>query len=193
MIDTEAVLEGLNEAQREAVLTTEGSVLILAGAGSGKTRVITHRIAYLIGTGRAAPHQIVAVTFTNKAAGEMKERLARLLGPDAAGARIGTFHALCLRILRRDGPRIGLPQSFQVYDTADQLGVLRALMKDLGMDESALAPRAILSQISHAKNGMIDAGNSRGAPFSPRRRPSPAATRSTRRGSGSSARSTSTT
>src|SRR5216117_3617824 len=99
MIDTDRILEGLNDAQREAVLATEGAVLILAGAGSGKTRVITSRVGFLIGSGRALPHEVTAVTFTNKAAGEMKERLVRLLGQGGGGSRIGTFHALCLRIL----------------------------------------------------------------------------------------------
>ena len=155
MIDSQTILEGLNEAQREAVLTTEGPLLILAGAGSGKTRVITHRVAHLIAGGLAAPQEIVAVTFTNKAAGEMKERIAALLGADAAGARFGTFHALCLRILRRDGAKAGLPQGFQVFDTADQLAVLRGVMKNLEIDEGQLTPRAVLSRISHAKNRLL--------------------------------------
>ena len=154
MIDTDAILKDLNDAQREAVLATEGPVLILAGAGSGKTRVITSRVAYLIGTERALPHEIIAVTFTNKAAGEMKDRIVRLLGPDSAGARIGTFHALCLRILRREGSRIDLPSEFQVYDTADQVAVMKGVLKDLGIEESERSPREILSRISHAKNRM---------------------------------------
>src|SRR5262245_44827455 len=155
MIDAAALLENLNDAQREAVLATEGPVLILAGAGSGKTRVITHRVAYLIATGRARPWQVVAITFTNKAAGEMKERVARLGGADAEGLRIGTFHALCLRILRRDAVSAGLPAGFQIYDTADQLGIVRAVLKNLGIDEGEMTPRAVLSRISSAKNKLL--------------------------------------
>jgi len=155
MIDTASLLENLNDAQREAVLATEGAVLILAGAGSGKTRVITHRVAYLIATGRARPWQVVAITFTNKAAGEMKERVARLAGPDAEGLRIGTFHALCLRILRREAARAGLSAGFQIYDTSDQLGIVRAVLKDLGIDEAEMTPRAVLSRISAAKNKLL--------------------------------------
>lgn len=155
MIDTDTLLQNLNDAQREAVLATEGAVLILAGAGSGKTRVITHRVAYLIATGRARPWEVVAITFTNKAAGEMKERVARLAGPDAEGLRIGTFHALCLRILRREAARAGLPPGFQIYDTADQLGVVRAVLKSLEIDEGELTPRAVLSRISAAKNKLL--------------------------------------
>src|SRR5438093_1799932 len=155
MIDTEKILGELNDAQREAVLATEGPVLILAGAGSGKTRVITSRVGYLIGSGRALPHEVTAVTFTNKAAGEMKERLVRILGPGEGGARIGTFHALCLRMLRRDGEKIGLPREFQIYDTADQVALLKTVMKELGIDEAANPPRAMLARISHAKNRMV--------------------------------------
>lgn len=155
MIDAARLLENLNDAQRDAVLATEGPVLILAGAGSGKTRVITHRVAYLIATARARPWQVIAITFTNKAAGEMKERVARLAGSDAEGLRIGTFHALCLRILRREAARAGLAPGFQIYDTADQLGIVRAVLKELGIDEGEMTPRAVLSRISAAKNKLL--------------------------------------
>src|SRR5206468_9887955 len=132
----------------------EGPLLILAGAGSGKTRVITYRVAYLIGEGLANPREIVAVTFTNKAAGEMKDRVARLLGGAEAGAWVGTFHALCLRILRREGAVLGYAPGFVVYDTADQLALLRGIMKDQGLDESADPARGMLHRISSAKNRL---------------------------------------
>ena len=154
MIDTTRVLENLNPAQAEAVLQTEGPLLILAGAGSGKTRVITHRVAHLVASGKAEPQEIIAVTFTNKAAGEMKDRIARLLGSEGAGSRIGTFHALCLRILRREAARAGLPPGFQIFDTADQLAVVKSILKDFGIDETQHPPRGILARISHAKNRM---------------------------------------
>ncbi len=147
-------LEELNPEQREAVLHTDGSLLILAGAGSGKTRVIAYRIAYLVGSGVADPSEILAVTFTNKAAEEMRERVATLLGSGSAGMWISTFHALCARLLRREGPAIGLPRDFVIYDSSDQLSAMKQVLRDLEIDESAIQPRAALGRVSHAKNRM---------------------------------------
>src|SRR5688500_12101546 len=147
-------LDKLNPEQREAVLHREGPLLILAGAGSGKTRVIAHRIAYLVSEGIADPGRILAVTFTNKAAGEMRSRVESLLRVDCRQMWISTFHALCARLLRREAPHIGLSRDFVIYDSADQLSVMKQAMRELGVDDSALAPRAALSRISHAKNRM---------------------------------------
>ncbi len=147
-------LESLNPEQREAVLHTRGPLLILAGAGSGKTRVITSRIAYLVGDGHAEPHQVLAVTFTNKAAEEMRARVEALLGADCRGMWVSTFHALCARLLRREAPAIGLTRDFVIYDTADQLAVVKQALKDLHIDDAFIQPRAALSRISHAKNKM---------------------------------------
>ncbi|HXW06079.1 MAG TPA: UvrD-helicase domain-containing protein [Vicinamibacterales bacterium] len=147
-------LSKLNPAQREAVLHTDGPLLILAGAGSGKTRVITYRIAHLIGDGRAEPGQILAVTFTNKAAGEMRERVEALVGPACEGVWLSTFHALCARLLRREAPKIGLSRDFVIYDSADQLAVVRQIQRDLGIDDKFVPARLALSRISHAKNRM---------------------------------------
>ena len=163
------LLADLNERQREAVRAPGGPLLILAGAGSGKTRVITTRLAYLIREGLARPREVIAVTFTNKAAGEMKTRVARLLGGQEAGAWVGTFHALCLRILRREGALLGYAPGFLVYDTADQLAVLRGCMKELGQDGAAESARSMLQRISAAKNRLEtvdDAGQGAGAPGS---------------------------
>src|SRR5499426_3660530 len=146
-------LEKLNPAQKEAVLHTDGPLLILAGAGSGKTRVITFRIAYLIGNGFAKPDEVLAVTFTNKAAGEMRERVEALLGEDANGVWLSTFHSLCARLLRREAPHIGLSRDFVIYDSTDQLAVVKQALRELGIDDTA-QPRQILARISHAKNRM---------------------------------------
>jgi ATP-dependent DNA helicase UvrD/PcrA len=149
-------LESLNPEQREAVLHVEGPLLILAGAGSGKTRVIAHRIAYLVGGGHASPDEVLAVTFTNKAAGEMRSRVEDLLGRDCGRMWISTFHALCARLLRREGPAIGLSRDFVIYDSTDQLAVVKQALKSLNIDDSFIQPRAALSRISHAKNRMED-------------------------------------
>lgn len=150
------ILAGLNPQQREAVETTEGALLILAGAGSGKTRVITVRIAYLVAEKGVAPHNILAVTFTNKAAAEMRERINNLLqgrGLQSAPL-IATFHSLCVRILRQDIEHLeeGFTKSFTIYDTDDSLKVIKACVKDIGLDEKQLAARQVLSAISGAKN-----------------------------------------
>ena len=148
------LLRGLNAAQREAVTHGAGPLLVLAGAGSGKTRVITHRIAHLILHGGVQPDRIVAVTFTNKAAAEMRERVLGLLGSSAPGTWIGTFHALCLRILRRDGSHIGLDPAFNIYDTDDQLALVKRILKDEADEPNVGTPRSFLSRISRAKNAL---------------------------------------
>src|SRR5580765_5013653 len=147
-------LDALNPEQRDAVLHIRGPLLILAGAGSGKTRVITSRIAYLVGDGHAQPDEILAVTFTNKAAEEMRERVAALLGSDCSRMWVSTFHSLCARLLRREAPAIGLSCDFVIYDSADQLSVVKQALKELHIDDSYVQPRAALSRISHAKNRM---------------------------------------
>jgi DNA helicase-2/ATP-dependent DNA helicase PcrA len=148
------LLDSLNTAQREAVLHTHGPLLILAGAGSGKTRVITSRIAYLIGDGHAEPRQVLAVTFTNKAAEEMRARVEALLGADCRNVWLSTFHALCARLLRREAPAIGLSRDFVIYDSSDQLAVVKQALRDLHIDDGFVQPRAALARISHAKNRM---------------------------------------
>src|SRR5436190_1323074 len=147
-------LDTLNPEQREAVLHTRGPLLILAGAGSGKTRVITSRIAYLVGDGHAKPNEVLAVTFTNKAAEEMRGRVESLLGSDVTGMWVSTFHALCARLLRREAPAIGLSRDFVIYDSSDQLSVVKQALKALQIEDSFIQPRAALSRISTAKNKM---------------------------------------
>ena len=147
-------LATLNPEQREAVLHINGPLLILAGAGSGKTRVITSRIAYLVGDGHAQPHEVLGVTFTNKAAEEMRGRVESLLGADCSRMWLSTFHALCARLLRREAPAIGLSRDFVIYDSADQLTVVKQALKALRIDDAFVQPRAALSRISHAKNRM---------------------------------------
>jgi DNA helicase-2/ATP-dependent DNA helicase PcrA len=148
------LLSSLNPAQQEAVRHTNGPLLILAGAGSGKTRVIAHRIAHLVSTGLARADELMAVTFTNKAADEMRGRVERLLSADCRAMWISTFHALSARLLRREAPQIGLTRDFTIYDTADQQSVIKQLLKDLGLDDSTYQPRLVLARISHAKNRM---------------------------------------
>uniref|UniRef100_E6QKC9 ATP-dependent DNA helicase n=1 Tax=mine drainage metagenome TaxID=410659 RepID=E6QKC9_9ZZZZ len=159
------LVDQLNPEQRAAVETTDGPLLILAGAGSGKTRVITYRIAWLIQQKGVAPDSILAVTFTNKAAREMEARIDKLLERGSlARPLIATFHSLCVRILRRDiealrigsGPDAGLTRSFAIYDDNDQQAIVRAIMKRLGLDTKQLTPRTVLGKISWAKSHMID-------------------------------------
>ena len=152
---TEQLLSGLNERQKEAVKLTEGPVLIMAGAGSGKTRVLTHRIAYLMAEKQIAPWNILAITFTNKAAREMKERIEGLLGPGAEDIWIATFHSMCVRILRRDIDRIGINRNFTILDTSDQLSVIKSILKERNLDPKKYDPRAILGSISSAKNELM--------------------------------------
>src|SRR4051795_146564 len=155
-------LDKLNPAQREAALHLEGPLLILAGAGSGKTRVITYRIAYLIGNGHAEPDNVLAVTFTNKAAGEMRERVEALIGDEAKGVWLSTFHALCARLLRREAPKIGLTRDFVIYDSSDQVSVVKQALKELNIAAELVPPRMALSRISHAKNRMEGPDSLRG-------------------------------
>ena len=157
------LLSGLNPEQREAVLHRDGPLLILAGAGSGKTRVICHRLASLIGGGHAAADQILAVTFTNKAAEEMRARVERLLDTAAPRLWVSTFHAFCARLLRREGPRIGLSRDFVIYDGVDQLNVVRQAMKELNIDPKMVPPKSLQSRISQAKNRLESAADLRRA------------------------------
>src|SRR5213592_1978412 len=147
-------LDTLNPEQREAVLHINGPLLILAGAGSGKTRVITSRIAYLVGDGHASPEEVLAVTFTNKAAEEMRARVEALLGSDCSRMWVSTFHSLCARLLRREAPAIGLSRDFVIYDSSDQLTVVKQALKELHIDDSFVQPRVALARISQAKNLM---------------------------------------
>ncbi len=147
--------EILNDVQSAAVRQTDGPVLIFAGAGSGKTRVLTHRIAYLLGELGVAPDRILAVTFTNKAAGEMKSRLQNMVGATVRDVWVGTFHSMCVRILRRDGSRIGIAPSFAVIDDADQRQLVREILDDLDYDERQLSAGACLAEIDKAKNALI--------------------------------------
>lgn len=150
-----SLLEGLNAVQAEAVQAPDGPVLIFAGAGSGKTRVLTHRIAWLIQARDVPAANILAVTFTNKAAREMKDRLSKLVGPDASSLSVGTFHSICARILRHDIHHLGYDHNFVIYDDEDQLGLVKQALRDMDLDEKRHTPRSILGAISHAKNEMI--------------------------------------
>ncbi|MPZ92544.1 MAG: AAA family ATPase [Actinobacteria bacterium] len=151
------LLSGLNPVQRAAVEMPEGPVLVVAGAGSGKTRVLVYRIAYLLENG-IAPESIIAITFTNKAAGEMRSRVADLIGPTADEIWVSTFHSACVRILRREAPRLGYANSFSIYDSSDSLRLIRMILKDLNIDEKRLPPRGVAAAISNAKNKLMDAG-----------------------------------
>ena len=153
------ILATLSPPQREAVEAIGGPVLILAGPGSGKTRVITHRIAYLVSRCGVSPHHIMAVTFTNKAAREMRERLQQLLGEEAGFLTLGTFHAICARILRREGRAIGLGSRFAIYDEDDQLGLIKRTLEELNLDPKQYAPRALRAAISAAKSRLIGPEN----------------------------------
>ncbi|HWJ50654.1 MAG TPA: UvrD-helicase domain-containing protein, partial [Solirubrobacteraceae bacterium] len=153
------LLEGLNEPQREAVTHGEGPLLILAGAGSGKTRVLAHRIAFLIYTDQAQAGEILAITFTNKAAKEMRERVERLLGWGTRGMWLMTFHAACARILRAEAERLGYTRQFTIYDQADARRLAKRSADAVGVDPKRFTPAAMLNQISAAKNKLIDAGS----------------------------------
>jgi DNA helicase-2/ATP-dependent DNA helicase PcrA len=156
-VATDRLLEGLNEPQREAVLHGEGPLLILAGAGSGKTRVLTHRIAHLVGTGQAAPGEILAITFTNKAAQEMRERVEALVGRRSRAMWVMTFHSACARMLRSDAERLGYTRGFTIYDEQDSLRLVKNCIEELDIDPKRFAPRGIRRQISDAKNALLDA------------------------------------
>ena len=153
----ERLLADLNEPQQAAVRHGEGPLLVLAGAGSGKTRVLTHRIAYLLATGAARPGEILAITFTNKAATEMRERVEALVGRSARTMWVMTFHSACARMLRADAERLGYSRSFTIYDEADSLRMLKRCMEELGVDPKRYPPRSIRAQISGAKNQLVDA------------------------------------
>lgn len=150
------ILKGLNDKQYEAVVNTKGPCLVIAGAGSGKTKVLTHKIAYLIGEKQVKPWNILAITFTNKAANEMKERIGNLVGDVAADIWMGTFHSICVRILRRFIDRIGFDSSFIIFDTSDQRTLVKACIKSIGLDDKMFTDRSVLSEISNAKNEMLE-------------------------------------
>ncbi|MDK8181684.1 DNA helicase PcrA [Paenibacillus sp. UMB4589-SE434] len=153
--DIHEAIKRLNPEQRRAVEATEGPLLIMAGAGSGKTRVLTHRIAYLIATRKAAPWSILAITFTNKASREMQERVAKLVGPEGQDIWVSTFHSMCVRILRRDIERIGFSSNFTILDSSDSLSVIRGIMKEQNVDTKKFDPKAVQSTISTAKNELV--------------------------------------
>jgi len=153
--EPESYLADLNPPQREAVLTTEGPLLVIAGAGSGKTRVLTYRVAHLIRSCGVKPNEVLAITFTNRAAAEMRHRLETLMGPTARAIWILTFHSACGRILRREAPRLGYRSTFTIYDTADQLRLVKQCLEELERDPKRFAPRGIHTQISNAKNQLV--------------------------------------
>lgn len=150
------LIEGLNNKQKEAVLETEGPCLVIAGAGSGKTKVLTHKIAYLIAEKHVAPWNILAITFTNKAANEMKERIETLVGEVAKDIWMGTFHSICVRILRKYIDRIGFDSSFLIFDTSDQRTLVKECLKALNIDDKMFTDRSVLAEISNAKNEMLE-------------------------------------
>ncbi|HEX5480379.1 MAG TPA: UvrD-helicase domain-containing protein, partial [Dehalococcoidia bacterium] len=154
MVATEHILQELNPPQREAVTAVDGPLLILAGPGSGKTRVITHRIAYLVDVEDVAPWRVLAVTFTNKAAREMRQRVIAHLGDTAQEVALGTFHSICARLLRTEAQRIGIDRAFNIYDDADQMAVVKRVTENLNVDSKRFADRAILSTISRAKSEL---------------------------------------
>ena len=149
------LLAKMNDKQAKAVQTTEGPLLVMAGAGSGKTRVLTHRVAYLIEEKGINPWNILAITFTNKAAREMRERIDKLIGEGAEEIWVSTFHALCVRILRRDGEKIGYNRGFTIASSSEQRTLMKHIMADLNIDPKKYNPRAILSAISNAKNDLL--------------------------------------
>ena len=154
--DPSALLEGLNPQQRAAVLHEGSPLLLVAGAGSGKTRVLAHRIAYLLAARGVRPGQVLAITFTNKAAGEMRERVAALVGPRSASMWVSTFHSACVRILRREAGRVGLKSSFSIYDAADSQRLMALVCRELELDPKRYPPRAFSAQVSNLKNDLVD-------------------------------------
>src|SRR5690349_23204499 len=155
--ELETLLSGLNGPQRDAVTHGEGPLLIIAGAGSGKTRVLTHRIAYLVATGAAKANEVLAITFTNKAAGEMRERAELLVGPRIRAMWVMTFHAACARMLRANADRLGYTRQFTIYDQADSRRLVKRCLDELGIDPKRFTPAGIHNQISDAKNKLRDA------------------------------------
>ncbi len=150
------ILEGLNDKQHEAVITTEGPCLVIAGAGSGKTKVLTHKIAYLMKENNIKPWNILSITFTNKAANEMKERITNIVGEDAKDIWMGTFHSICVKILRRFIDRIGFDSSFIIFDTSDQKSMVKTCIKELNIDDKLFTDKSVLAEISNAKNEMLE-------------------------------------
>jgi DNA helicase-2/ATP-dependent DNA helicase PcrA len=150
-------LSHLNEAQQRAVTGTEGQYMVIAGAGSGKTSVLTHRIAYLLGEQNSASFNILALTFTNKAANEMRQRIEKMVGPAAKSLWLGTFHSIFLRILRKEAARLGYPQNFTIYDTDDSKSLLRSIIKEMNLDDKVYKPNVVFARISSAKNRLITA------------------------------------
>src|SRR5262245_7027839 len=155
-LDPSTLLEGLNDAQRAAVLHHGSPLLIVAGAGSGKTRVLTHRIAHLLATGRARTGEILAITFTNKAAAEMRERVEGLVGPAAARMWVATFHSACVRILRKEAKSLGLKSSFSIYDAADSQRLITLVTRELNLDPKKYPARSLANKISDLKNELVD-------------------------------------
>src|SRR3954469_10133344 len=155
-VPTADLLAGLNPVQHEAVTHPGGPMPVVAGAGSGKTGALTHRVAWLIGELGASPFSILAITFTNKAADEMKHRVAALIGPVARRMWVSTFHSACVRILRRDGGRLGYRSSFTIYDQADAVRLVGYVLRDLNIDIKRFPPRTVHAIISAAKNELID-------------------------------------
>src|SRR5437763_5404065 len=155
--ELDALLAGLNDPQREAVTHGEGPLLILAGAGSGKTRVLTHRIAYLIANDSAKPNEILAITFTNKAAGEMRDRAELLVGNRVRSMWVMTFHSACARMLRAEAQRLGYTRQFTIYDQADSRRLIKRCLDELGIDPKRFTPASVQAQISDAKNKLRDA------------------------------------
>src|SRR5665213_373163 len=153
------LIEELNPEQKRAVETTEGPLLILAGAGSGKTKTLTHRIAYLLSSKKTTPYNILAVTFTNKAAGEMRQRIGKLVGQNADSRGfmpfMGTFHGICVRLLRQDGEAVGIPRNFIIWDEGDRTAAVKQISRQLGINEKTYPPRVLASMISSAKNEMM--------------------------------------
>lgn len=156
VVDPAALLDGMNDQQREAVLHSGSPLLIVAGAGSGKTRVLTHRIAHLLGARGVHPGQILAITFTNKAAGEMKERVEQLVGPRGNAMWVLTFHSACIRILRRESKKLGFTSSFSIYDAADSKRLMALVCRDLDLDPKKFPPKSFSAKISNLKNELID-------------------------------------
>lgn len=155
-VDPESLLEGLNPQQRAAVVHEGGPLLIVAGAGSGKTRVLAHRIAYLLAERSVQPGQVLAITFTNKAAAEMRERVESLVGPRAKAMWVMTFHSACVRILRREAPKVGMKSTFSIYDAADSQRLMSMVLRDMDLDPKRYAPRAFSHRVSNLKNELID-------------------------------------
>lgn len=150
------LIEGLNDKQKEAVLATEGPCLVIAGAGSGKTKVLTHKIAYLLSEKNVKPWNILSITFTNKAANEMKQRVEKLVGEASQEMWLGTFHSICVRILRRFIDRIGFDTTFLIFDSTDQRTLVKECIKSIGLDDKLFTDRSVLSEISNGKNDMLE-------------------------------------